>query len=133
MIAMRAAAVAFVVPGLFMLSGCATVLNGQTQQVGVESQPSGAICTIDDFHVRTPAMVVLRRDADHHVDCALDGYAASTTTFTSTFDELDYFTVGNLLFGGAVVGMVIDVNSGGAHGLHPKIATVKLTALNPHQ
>jgi hypothetical protein len=54
--------------GIFLLSGCATVITGTRQDIEVESQPAGAVCTFTRAgetlgSVTTPGSLRVKRDA----------------------------------------------------------------------
>ena len=81
-----------VVSGLCLLSGCASILNGTTQQVAVNTNPPGAKCgfyrgnerisTIDS----TPGSALVDRTKhDIWVACVKSGYQAASYKNHSAF------------------------------------------------
>jgi hypothetical protein len=110
---------------LLALSGCATIVTGMSQGVTVESDPSGATCSVTRGKeelaaiASTPAQVTLSKGwSDLAVDCTKEGHVASKTVVSSSFQP---WTLGNILIGG-VVGIVIDAGSG-AITEYPKVIT----------
>ena len=104
----------FVLP-LAMLSACATLVNGSSQNVTVSTNPPGASCTLDRIGARigaipaTPGSVRLDKSKnDLSVTCAKDGYQTATVSRAPSFGGA---TFGNLIAGG-VIGVVVDAASG---------------------
>ena len=59
---------AWAMAGMFILPGCATVITGTRQDIQVESQPAGAVCTFTRAgetlgSVTTPGSLKVKRDA----------------------------------------------------------------------
>jgi len=110
-------------------SACASIINGTTQDLYVDSQPQGASCKIDRQGAvvgtinSTPGKVNVPRHKDNIVvSCALDGYDQSNEVLASSFSGA---TFGNLLLGG-FVGVVIDASSG-ANNKYPERVNVVMT------
>ena len=110
-------------------SACATVVGGTTQDVLVESQPSGAECKIDRLGANigvvkpTPGRVNIARSKDNViVSCTQEGYEQSNEVLVSSFTGA---TFGNLLVGG-LVGVVVDAASG-ANNKYPDRVLIVLT------
>jgi hypothetical protein len=55
------------------LIGCATIINGRTQDVPVSSIPSGASVRTEGIQATTPATLTLKRDTEHTVVVSHDG------------------------------------------------------------
>ena len=101
------------------LSGCASIFNGKTQSVVVNSAPDGATVTItnragEKVHTgTTPVTVSLNRGAgyfkseDYKITIRKEGFSDKQLTLTSSLSGW-YF--GNLLLGG-VIGMVSGIIS----------------------
>lgn len=97
-----------------LLSGCATVVNGTTQKIGVSSTPMGADVLIDNQqHILTPASVALDRSQSHTFVFKKEGYQDDSFVITSSTSG---WVWGNVLLGG-LVGGVVDFASGGARKL----------------
>jgi hypothetical protein len=113
---------------LVLVSGCATIVTGASEGVTVESDPSGATCSVARGQEQlaaisaTPAQVTLTKGwSDLAVDCKKEGNATSKITVPSSFQP---WTLGNILLGG-VIGIAIDAASG-AITEYPKVITLFL-------
>jgi uncharacterized protein YceK len=107
-------------------SGCATVVNGRTQKIGVSSTPTGAMVLIDNQQqVITPAAVELARDQSHTFHFKKEGYQDDSFVITSGTSG---WVWGNVLLGG-LVGGVVDFASGSARKLSQDSVHVTLTPL----
>src|SRR5437868_2403323 len=96
------------------LGGCATIVEGTTQNVSVITQPPGASCTISRDGVvlgavpSTPGSVKIGKSKnDISVSCAKEGFEAATMNYQSSFNGM---TFGNIIVGGAI-GAVVDASS----------------------
>lgn len=110
-------------------SACATVMSGTTQEVFIESDPTGAECKVDRLDANvgvvkpTPGRVNVSRSKDTMiVTCVHEGYEPSNEVLASSFTGA---TFGNILLGG-IVGVVIDASSG-ANNKYPERVMVVLT------
>lgn len=98
----------------FAVSGCATVINGTTQSVAVNTTPvDGAMCALTNsqgtWYVTTPGTVeVHKTKTDLMIDCTKDGYSEAKADIAPTFQAT---TVGNVLAGG-IIGVAVDAASG---------------------
>ncbi len=108
---------------------CATVVGGTTQEVLVQSEPSGAGCRVERQGAAvgvipsTPGKVILPRSKqDAVVNCTKDGFEASQEVLVASFTGA---TLGNILVGG-LVGIAVDAASG-ANNKYPERVTVVLT------
>jgi hypothetical protein len=113
---MRGTAIAL--PALVLImassSGCATIANGTSEKVHINSDPAGAQITIDSGEtLTTPVDVDLARGQTHTVVFHKDGYQDETTTLTSGESGK---VLGNILIGG-IIGVGIDEASGAAKKL----------------
>ncbi|MGI9479124.1 MAG: hypothetical protein ACR2PI_20640 [Hyphomicrobiaceae bacterium] len=110
-----------------LLGGCATITQGTTQLVQVNSAPQGANCRLTRkgqllTSVRTPQSVTVPRSVhDVNVSCLLPdgrkGHAMLKTTLTP-------MVAGNILVGG-VIGAGVDAASG-AMNEYPDSITVRV-------
>jgi hypothetical protein len=100
----------FAVVALSLLAGCATIINGTSQDVLLRSMPPGATVAIADIQVPTPRKMTLKRWDDYKADFNLDGFPLRSAMIQS---GPSFWFFGNLLFGG-LIGMIIDVATGGA-------------------
>ncbi len=124
----RSAAAAVAVGGL-CLGGCATVTDGPTQTITVNTNPAGANCMLDRlnediaFVGPTPGTVRIRKTKnDITVICNKRGYQQATYLNRSGADIL---TFGNLIIGG-LTGWAIDSITGSDNKYN---STVNITLL----
>ena len=110
-------------------SACATVVGGTTQDVYIESEPSGATCKVDRLGANvavvnpTPGRVNVSRSKETMiVSCTRDGYEQSNEVLVASFTGA---TVGNIIAGG-VVGIIVDAASG-ANNKYPDRVLVVMT------
>ena len=99
------------------ITGCATLMNGPKQKVGISSTPSGASVSVDGVSFgKTPVAANLNRNDDHIVIIKMDGYEPYETMLTK---KVSGWVWGNILIGG-LIGLVIDALSGGLYQLTPE-------------
>lgn len=107
----------FVYTPLLALTGCATIMHGTTQRVGISSNPSNASVYVDNMPVgNTPVVVHMTRGDNHLVRIELEGYVPYEAAFTKT---LSGWVFGNIVFGG-LIGLAVDAVSGGIYRLTPE-------------
>ncbi len=108
-------------------AGCATIVNGTTQRVQIDSTPGGATVVIDDSQqlVTTPAAVNLSRRDAHKLVFHKPGYQDATENLTS---GMSGWILGNVIAGG-VVGIAIDASDGAGRKLSADNINVTLTPL----
>ena len=103
--------------------GCATIMHGTTQKIGVSSSPSGAKVWVDNKeHGVTPLFAELKRGDDHIVKIELEGYEKAELTITKSVSG---WVWGNILFGG-LIGLAVDAISGGLYNLSPEQLSAEL-------
>lgn len=114
---------AVIIAACLFLSGCATIITGSKQKVLVTSEPPGAAIVVDgkDAGV-TPAVIRLKRVADHKVEISKEGYRTATVTLSHTISGA---TCGNVLLGG-IIGMALDGLTGSIYKLVPGKVDVRL-------
>ena len=56
------------------LAGCATIINGRSQDVSLASTPPGVTVKVEDTHAVTPVRMTLKRDADHRAVFSQEGF-----------------------------------------------------------
>ena len=115
---------------LLVTTGCATIINGRSQNVTFESTPPGADLTVGGLKATTPAKLTLTRNQSY------------TATFTKAdFPERKFeiepapswWLLGNAAFGG-IIGIIVDLATGSGMTLSPSdfhvdLATGQLTAI----
>lgn len=104
-----------------MLSGCASIVNGTSQVVSVETRDKaqqivGASCKLDNgkgvYFVTTPGTVTVHRAYDDMtVKCEKENIEPGLAAIKSTTKAMAF---GNIIFGG-VIGAAIDAGSGAAY------------------
>jgi len=95
--------------------GCASVINGTTQEVGLRSLPPGATVSVSGRSATTPAKLKLARNQDHTATFTLGGFPEQQAHLKQKLDGAFY---GNLLLGG-IIGMAVDMGKGAAYRLSP--------------
>ncbi len=114
---------ALVIIGGISLTGCATIMHGTTQPVGISSQPTGATVSIDgQLYGNTPVIASLKRKNNHIVNIELKGYEPYATTLTR---QTSGWVFGNIILGG-LIGLAVDAISGGLYELTPEQISVAL-------
>lgn len=115
-----------------MLSGCASIVSGSTDEVRIDSKPTGATCDVYRSgeilnRIVTPQTITVKRRGNTLLTtCEKDGLAGSEKLKSST----NMWVLGN--FGFAVlpvitiVGLAVDGVTGAWHGYDD--ATVELKA-----
>lgn len=110
----------FVYVFLFALtmSGCATITKGGSQSITINTNPSGASCTLSregntiGVVNPTPGTVNIEKDKDTiSVVCKKDGFCDEGGTIDAEFQGM---TWGNIIFGG-LIGLAVDAGSGALH------------------
>ncbi|MBU4305276.1 MAG: PEGA domain-containing protein [Candidatus Omnitrophica bacterium] len=99
-----------------MLAGCATIMQGTTQEIGISSTPTGATVKINNQEKgKTPIILDLKRKDNHIVTIEMPGYMPYEATFTKSVSG---WVWGNIVFGG-LIGLVVDFAAGGIYKLTP--------------
>ncbi len=111
--------------GALLTTGCATIIHGTQQNVGISSTPTGAFVTIDNLQSgTTPIFAKLRRKENHVVRISLPGYQPKDLTLTS---GVSGWVWGNIAIGG-LVGLAVDAITGGMYKLSPEELSAALGA-----
>ncbi len=104
-------------------TGCATIVHGRSQRIGISSTPTGADVLINGKpHGTTPTFVSLYRKQRNVVTVRKDGYLLSETALTNLRNRAVW---GNLFF--FPYGFVIDTISGAGYTLEPGQVQINLT------
>lgn len=110
---------------LMLTSACSTVIEGRTQDISVDSFPSGAKCVIKDndivlARVQTPGVATINKNKnDVLVECAKDGYITASKRNKS---DMAITSLGNMAMGKlSFVGDIVDNASGAAHKYDSKV------------
>ena len=86
-----------------LLSGCATIFSGTSDEISFESEPEGAGIYIDGVkRGETPATVSVSRDVfnDTFVTLKMDGYEDRRIKLQKDFTTVSILNLGNVLFWG---------------------------------
>jgi len=110
-----------------VLTGCATIISGTSQDISVDSRPrarieitssTGAVFYSGD----SPAIVRLPRKYTYTVTVRASGYGSQTIVVSQRFNA---WFIGNIIFGG-IPGGVVDAITGAMYNLEPAIISVTL-------
>lgn len=105
------------------MTGCASIVNGVRQDVGVSSSPAGALAQSNyGLSCLTPCILSLPRRNSHTILIQKQGYEDGSASIASSPSG---WLWGDLVFGG-LIGLVIDFASGGAYKLKPESVNVIL-------
>lgn len=114
---------------IVMLSGCASIVNGRSEEISINTRPSEADCVIGGVIYRAPTKASLKRNQDYEVKCTKDGYSPVSTRINS---KTSGWVWGNIAFGG-LIGLAIDYGTGAAYKLRPNELNLALAPLpGPH-
>ena len=99
-----------------VILGCATIMHGTSQGIGIQSRPTGAAVIIDNTEFgETPIVAKLSRKKDHIIQVKLQGYEPFEATITRSTSG---WVWGNIVFGG-LIGLAVDAITGGLYKLKP--------------
>jgi hypothetical protein len=109
---------------ILALSACATIFNGQTQAVSIQSAPEGAMVSVtnragEKIHTGpAPVTLTLKRGAGYFksetytVAFSKDGFASKEVVISASMSG---WYIGNLLFGGVIGMLAVDPVTGGMY------------------
>jgi hypothetical protein len=115
---------------LLVLQACASIIDGTTQTITVESTPAGADCRflregMVVANVTTPGGVVVEKTKhDMTVECEKDGYQVTRANLDSGIEDS---TWGNIILGGGI-GWAID-SAAGADNKYPEYVNLTLVPM----
>lgn len=108
------------------LTGCATIINGTTQDVSFATRPEGATVRAGEGSVcQTPCTLTLKRKQDHMAVISREGYEDASVTIQHVVSGA---VAGNIIAGG-LIGWGIDAASGGQYRLVPEAVSIDLRPL----
>ena len=108
------------------LTGCASIINGSTQPVAIQSVPDGATVSVTNsagvkvHNGTTPLTVTLNRGAGYFksesytIVVEKDGFERKEMTITGTVNG---WYIGNILFGGVIGMLAVDPATGAMYSL----------------
>ncbi|CAE6715328.1 PEGA domain-containing protein [Nitrospira defluvii] len=107
-----------------MTSGCATIVHlGSNEELSVSSEPPGATVVIDGTERGvTPLATKVERKKDHAVVLTKEGFEENQSRVES---HISWWIAGNVILGG-LVGILVDVMSGGGYTIEPDKVAVTL-------
>lgn len=118
---------AAVVIGAVVASGCASIIHGTHQDVGISSSPTNAAVKVDGIIVgNTPVNAKLTRKDSHIISIEMPGYQPYETTFTR---GVSGWVWGNIVFGG-LIGLAVDAIDGGMYKLTPEQMHAEMRSQN---
>lgn len=121
-------------------TGCASIISGSIQHIGVNSNPDQAQISIKDeynqtvFQGTTPTSVTLRKgDGYFHgkgytVEISKEGYSKQIVTIKSGANG--WYLFGNILLGGLIGWFIVDPITGAMWTLSPDKVNVELRGTN---
>ena len=123
------------IPFYLLVSGCATIVRGSSDEVLINSDPDEAGVTISNgMFCRTPCNIELKRKSDLIVKIEKEGYKTVRTALISTMDgaSLGIGTAANFLFF-PVVNDVVDYSTRANYSLKPNPLFVRLISEDSEQ
>jgi hypothetical protein len=98
-------------------SGCATMIRGTSQQISINTDPSGATATLSDGRsCSTPCTLEAKRKETIQISLEKEGCNSTSTAMVPT-----------LAGAGAILGGMVDYGTGAVYDLQPNPLFVKLT------
>ena len=92
-----------------MCTSCASIITGPTDDVKIESTPSGANYETNTGHRGvTPATIQISDSINLSVRVWMDGYQSANGTLES---KMSMWFLGNIVFGG-IIGIIVDLATG---------------------
>ena len=112
-----------------LLTSCASIMTGSTDNVTIESIPSGAFFTTNTGSSgHTPQMISVPASQDLVVEYKKNGYEPQSAILKS---RMSGWIVGNVIFGG-FIGLAIDIVNPDAR-THDKSLSVQLVQRDPSE
>lgn len=100
-----------------VISACATIMHGSSQELSVASTPTGARVLVDGSEAgKTPFVANLKRKDKHVIRIEMDGYQPFEMPIVRATSG---WVWGNLVFGG-IPGLAVDAITGGLYKLKPE-------------
>ncbi len=97
-------------------SGCATVVKGPYQPIGITSNPGGALVKVDGVDKgETPMVIKMARRRAHTVQLDKEGYQSYEASIST---HPGGWIWGNIFIGG-LIGLAVDLITGASNNLEP--------------
>ena len=107
---------------LYLSSGCATLLRGDSQKMRFQVDPAGATINVDGKDYTAPVTVDLKRKRSHDITVAATGYQSITFALKSQWDGA---SLASFVLPGGSVWFSIDTLSGADRSFNT-LTTIKL-------
>ena len=114
-----------VLAGVLLLSGCATIMHGDSQYIVINSQPSEARIRVAGKSYITPTRVLFKRGLpiqEYQILAEKEGSRPATAKINRRYSS---WLWGDILWG-VIPGIAIDTLTGAAFDLYPDQLTVNL-------
>jgi hypothetical protein len=106
----------FALATALVLTGCASIFSGKTQDVSFQSTPSGATVSLSGVPIgATPISTMIQRKNDQTLTVSKEGYKTFSAQMTT---KIEPWFWGNILFGG-IIGSVTDAVTGSMYEYAP--------------
>ena len=112
----------------FLVSGCATIINGKTQKIEVTSKPPGAVVEVGGLPAgTTPLKIEVPRNKDHTVFILKEGYRPNITKLKRSLSGVVIF----YLLPGGLVSLGIDATQGSAFAFQNSVKVLLHPLFDP--
>ena len=116
--------VVFLAFSYLTLGGCATIINGTTQKIPVDTTPQGATAENQDgVGCITPCSIELKRNQDHIITISKEGFENQSVTCKHVLSPA---ILGYILLPLGLIGAVVDAASGSLYRLTPEAISLEL-------
>tara|TARA_B110001454_G_C12618692_1_gene391910 strand:+ start:346 stop:852 length:507 start_codon:yes stop_codon:yes gene_type:complete len=115
-----------IIVSTLLMTGCATIFTGTSDDIYINSNPSGAEIMIGGLKVgKTPATLTIKRPGfnDKEVVLKLDGYERRTFILKKSFNSVAILNLAGIL------GWAIDFATGSIYKYEPKSYEIDLETL----
>ena len=118
---------------LIVTPGCATIVNGRTEVIGIDSLPRGATARIQpgDQMLVTPGQVVLNRKSSYAVRVEKEGYEPASVALVSSASSSMWRNLVWIHPVGWLIGLIVDISTGAGYDLQPDKVEVTLIPKAP--
>ena len=107
-----------------MIGGCGTIANSSREEVSIMVKPADATITVDSiYHAVGFFRSNMSRGSTHIIEVSKEGYR---TARIQTGNNMSAWYIGNL-YSWSILGMPVDIASGGAFTIKPNPIFVELT------
>jgi hypothetical protein len=115
-----------IIVSILLMTGCATLFTGTSDDIYINSNPSGAEIMIGGLKVgKTPATLTIKRPGfnDKEVVLKLDGYERRTFILKKSFNSVAILNLAGIL------GWAVDFATGAIYKYEPKSYEIDLETL----